>query len=187
MVEMNAVSRFFVNALGQRRNRRRTSWIVTNRPVLPGAECLEVGCGNADMALRLCEALAPSRYEATDLDPKQTDAARRHLEQQRPAGLPRPLTLSESDMLHLPFPDRSFDAVFCFAALHHASASHHDFSSVPKALAEIDRVLRPGGRFVYEEFLHNEKVRAWLKSGGFSEVAQTRRFRTELVVVRKGP
>ena len=44
----------------------------------------------------------------------------------------------------LPFPDASFDAVFCSLVL----CTVHD---VPAALGEILRVLRPGGRFAFVE------------------------------------
>jgi SAM-dependent methyltransferase len=44
-----------------------------------------------------------------------------------------------ADMKRLPFEDRYFDLVVCSASLHHSS-------DIPAALAEIARVLRPGGR-----------------------------------------
>ena len=58
----------------------------------------------------------------------------------------------------LPFPDRSFDRVFLMNVLDHVSAPHH-------GIAEIGRVLRPGGvlvlsvdtysgRTYYEKRLH---------------------------------
>ncbi len=44
----------------------------------------------------------------------------------------------------LPFPDASFDAVFCSLVF----CTVHD---VPAALAEVKRVLKPGGRFAFVE------------------------------------
>ena len=44
----------------------------------------------------------------------------------------------------LPFADASFDAVFCSLVL----CTVHD---VPAALAEVKRVLKPGGRFAFVE------------------------------------
>lgn len=47
------------------------------------------------------------------------------------------------DAHKLQFPDNSFDLVYGLAILHHLTLS--------EALAEIDRVLRPGGRIVFAE------------------------------------
>ncbi|MEM4240227.1 MAG: class I SAM-dependent methyltransferase [Candidatus Woesearchaeota archaeon] len=41
----------------------------------------------------------------------------------------------------LPFPDKSFDYVICLAVLHHLKPKDHE-----KALKEIQRVLKPGGK-----------------------------------------
>lgn len=186
MTEMTSVSRFFVNLLGRRKNPRRVRWLREHLRVPPGAACLEIGCGNGDMASGLCDAWNPLRYVATDLDPRQTAAARRFFERRYGDHPPPALSLQGADMLRLPFPSGSFGVVLCFEALHHASPSHHDFNEIPRALAEIDRVLNPGGIFVYEEFLHLEKVRAWLENRHYRELARLRRRRSELVVVSKG-
>jgi ubiquinone/menaquinone biosynthesis C-methylase UbiE len=87
--------------------------------------------------------------------------------------------------MHLRSSDGSFDVVFAFAAIHHASANHHDFSNVPLALAEIDRVLSPGGTLAYEEFVHKAAIRAWLAGRGYRSAAIARRWRREMVLAVK--
>ena len=49
------------------------------------------------------------------------------------------------DAIRLPYPDAALDAVFAFGVLHHVP----DWR---RALAEISRVLKPGGRYFLEEF-----------------------------------
>ncbi len=168
MAEMNRVSRFFVNTFSARRNARIYRWLQANLSLPAGAECLEIGCGNGDMAARIVDGMRPASYVATDLDPHQRESAKRCLATRYPQGIPGLLELRAADMLNLPFADGSLDAVFAFVAIHHASPNHHDFANVPHALEEIDRVLRPRGTLVYEEFVHKDRIRAWLVGAGVS-------------------
>jgi len=188
MAEMNRISRFFVNRSSARRNTRIYEWIRANLSLPAGATCLEIGCGSGDMAARLVDGFRPARYVATDLDPRQLDAAREALARRYPNGLPVALELRTADMLALPFPDASFDAVFAFVTIHHASPKHRDFANVPRALSEIDRVLKPMGFLVYEEIEHKENIRRWLLDHGLTLSGVQRNWKRESVVAKKrGP
>lgn len=182
---MGRVSRFFVNRFNARRNARVFAWVRDEAPLPDAATCLEIGCGNGDLASRIVHGFHPSRYVATDLDPRQLDAAREHLEKAYANGIPPTLELREADMLHLPFADGSFDSVLAVVSIHHASPNHHDPVNVPHALAEIDRVLRPGGALLYEEILHKEIIRSWLQAHGYALSGIRRGFKREAVVARK--
>ncbi len=185
MAEMNRISRFFVNRSSARRNTRIYEWIRANLSLPPGATCLEIGCGGGDMAARLVDGFRPARYVATDLDSRQLDAAREALAKRYPNSLPVALELRTADMLALPFPDASFDAVFAFVAIHHASPKHRDFANVPRALSEIDRVLRPVGSLVYEEIEHKEKIRQWLVDHRYALTSIQRNWKRESVLALK--
>jgi ubiquinone/menaquinone biosynthesis C-methylase UbiE len=187
MPEMNALARFFVNTFTGGVNRRRLRWLVANVRLPSNGVFLEVGCGNGDLAARIFDAAGPSRYVATDLDPRQVDVARRHLGVRYPRGIPPNLELREADMLALPFPDSYFDAVFAYTVLHHAGHSRHDFTEVPRALAEIDRVLRPDGKLVCEEFLHKEKIRSWFQERGYALSALGHRWSRDTFALSKPP
>jgi hypothetical protein len=69
MAEMNRVSRFFVNRSSARRNARIYDWVRANLSLPAGAACLEIGCGNGDMAARLVDGFRPARYIATEPRP----------------------------------------------------------------------------------------------------------------------
>ncbi len=185
MTEMNALSRFFVNLSARRRSHRRFAWILRHVRIPVSAQCLELGCGNAVFAAEFVAQFRPAAYQATDVDPDQLSAARRVLARRFPSGAPPELHLAQASMLKLPYPDATLDVVLAFVTLHHAGEDHHDFSAVRKALVEVNRVLRPGGLLVYEEFLHRDAIRAWLSEQGFQVEQSERRFRLERIAARK--
>ncbi len=186
MAEMGRISRFFVNRFNAGRNRRVVAFAKAHAPLPAGAACLEIGCGNGDLAAGLAESFSVARYVATDLDPRQLETARHHLSQRYPSGIPPALELRAADMLRLPFEDASFDAVVAVVSIHHATPNHHESTEVPQALAEIDRVLRPGGLLLYEEILHKDLIRSWLAHRGYVLSGVDRGFKRETVAARKG-
>jgi len=100
------------------------------------ASVLEVAAGTGvvtrAMAARLPETVA---ITATDLNQPMLDYA-------AAVGTSRPVRWREADAMDLPFDDHSFDAVVCqFGVMF--------FPDRPRAFAEICRVLRPGGRFLF--------------------------------------
>ena len=97
---------------------------------------LEVGCGPG----RLSVALAARGLEVTglDLDPAMIYRARWNAAK---ANLPSDLvpTFTVGDVASLPFPEATFDVVV-------STLSMHRWDDREAGLAEIGRVLRPGGR-----------------------------------------
>ena len=110
-------------------------------------DVLEIGAG----AGANLEFLAPGvRYTA--LEPNRFS---RELLARKAAELGLSATVVDGDAGQLPFPDESFDAVFCT----HVLCTIH---RVPLALAEVKRVLRPGGRFAFVEHVLAPD-RRWLR------------------------
>jgi SAM-dependent methyltransferase len=101
-----------------------------------GARVLEVGCGPGHLSHRL----AGRGLEATgvDLDPAMVERARASAARRGDTGQRRPMFLV-GDAAALAFPDNSFDLVVSTLSLHH-------WADPAAGLAEIGRVLRPGGR-----------------------------------------
>jgi len=99
---------------------------------------LEIGCGQGTGARISYDLFSPQRYVGVDLDPRMIRRAIR-----RSGTLPN-ATFLEGDVSSLEFPDATFDLVLDFGILHH----------VPNwrdALAEVHRMLRPGGEFLFED------------------------------------
>jgi ubiquinone/menaquinone biosynthesis C-methylase UbiE len=95
---------------------------------------LEVGCGVGAVLAVLGQEFPGVRLVGVDIEPKQLEFARGHLER---AGVEA--TLVEADARALPFDDESFDHVWMMWLLEH-------IADAPAALREARRVLTPGGR-----------------------------------------
>lgn len=102
-----------------------------------GARVLDLGAGECSVAAALAGPLGATEVWAVDAVPKQIWAAsERAAAGQRGPGL-RCLI---ADCRDLPFADASFDLIVANLVLHH-------IEPVAAVLAEVRRLLRPGGRF----------------------------------------
>jgi ubiquinone/menaquinone biosynthesis C-methylase UbiE len=113
-----------------------------------GERILEVGAGSGCYALEVAEAVGPGgAVDIVDGLPDRLDDAMRGA---RERGLDN-VTPTLGDGRYLPFGDAWFDGAYMMAAL-------GDVPDQPAALAELARVLRPGGRLVIGE-LHGDPHR----------------------------
>jgi SAM-dependent methyltransferase len=104
---------------------------------LKGKKVLEVSCGHGGGASYLVRTSDPASYTGLDLNRAGIDLCRkRH-------NLPG-LDFVCGNADNLPFADQSFDAVI------NIEASSY-YPSFPRFLAEVARVLRPGGHFLYAD------------------------------------
>jgi SAM-dependent methyltransferase len=108
-----------------------------------GARVLEVGCGPGRLSIRLAR---QHGLEVTglDLDPAMIQRARANADRRGDGQARRPSFLV-GDVAALAFPDSSFDLVVSTLSLHH-------WADPTAGLAEIGRVLRPGGRALVWDF-----------------------------------
>lgn len=117
-------------------------WLAWKGGELRGGVALELGCGRGEGVRIILKRFGAERVIGIDLDPKQIERARQRL----PEFDRNRIQLYVGDAAGLEFPDSSFDAVFDFAILHHVPEWR-------QALREIQRVLRPSGRFYFDEVL----------------------------------
>jgi len=144
-VLMNKAETFLINS-GPRRLLQR----FYEAPLLarlggrvPGGRVLEIGCGSGYGTRLILDRFGAAAVDAVDLDPGAVEAARGRL-----AGYGERVRLavgSATDLRGaLNAEDGVYDAVFDFAIIHHIE----DWRA---GLAEVARVLRPGGRFYFDE------------------------------------
>jgi 2-polyprenyl-3-methyl-5-hydroxy-6-metoxy-1,4-benzoquinol methylase len=104
-----------------------------------GVRILDVGCATGRLLERLAAAGA-RRLAGSDLAPRIVDVARARLASR---GVDADLRAADAESV-LPWPGGSFDVVTMTGVLHH-------FLRPEAALAEIARVLRPGGRLIVSD------------------------------------
>lgn len=110
--------------------------------VRPTGEALEIGAGSGAMAAGLLGRFPGLTVVATDYDPEMVATARRSLGQWSGRA-----TVEPADATNLPFDPGRFSLVVSCAMLHHVVEWE-------KALAEANRVLKPGGMLVGFDLLH---------------------------------
>lgn len=106
-----------------------------------GKAVLDLGCAGGFMA----ETLVDKGAVVTGLDPAAdaVEAARRHA-----AATGRTIRYDVGVGEDLPYDTRAFDAVVCVDVLEHVS-------NLARVLAEVERVLKPGGLFLFDTINRN--------------------------------
>jgi ubiquinone/menaquinone biosynthesis C-methylase UbiE len=130
----------------------------------PGQHLLEIGPGVGVHALPIAAALMPTGVlEVLDVQRPMLDDLMRRA---RSVGVSN-IRPRVGDARDLPYPDRSFDAVYLISVLGEVPDAH-------LALHELRRVLRPGGRLVVGEividpdFIALRTLREWTAAAGFA-------------------
>jgi ubiquinone/menaquinone biosynthesis C-methylase UbiE len=127
------------NALRRWGQQYGASWLQRLGGRVDGGRVLEVGCGRGVGVQIILQRFGAASVEAIDLDPKMVECARRRLA----AYDATRVRLSVGDVTCIQAPDATFDAVFDFGAMH----LEPDWR---KGIAEVRRVLKPGGKFFFE-------------------------------------
>jgi ubiquinone/menaquinone biosynthesis C-methylase UbiE len=111
-------------------------WVFDHFALPPQSSLLELGCGPGYVWSRNADRI-PEQWQITlsDFSPGMLQEARQNLQ-----AMHRPFMFKQVDAQAIPFGNESFDAVIANHMLYHVPDG-------AKALAEIHRVLKPGGVF----------------------------------------
>jgi SAM-dependent methyltransferase len=108
-----------------------------------GDRVLDAGCANGATTFRLLER-RPASVRAFDLSPRMVAAAREAALREDPEGV---VAFSEGNILEIGEPDGAFDLAYTIRVLINLPG----WPVQQRAIREIHRVLRPGGRYVLTE------------------------------------
>lgn len=114
---------------------------------LAGIAALDYGCGVGEWGVLM--ATEGARVTLLDLSPVAIEVGLRRAAANGVAHMVRGYARDASDLTC--FADREFDLIYASAALHHTL-------KYPNALAELLRVLRPGGRLILAETYGNNPI-----------------------------
>jgi demethylmenaquinone methyltransferase/2-methoxy-6-polyprenyl-1,4-benzoquinol methylase len=102
---------------------------------------LDIATGTADVAISLRK-LGPKNIVGLDLSEKMLEVGREKIRKRNLSGL---IQLVKGDSEQLPYPNDSFDAITVAFGV-------RNFENLKQGLAEMCRVVKPGGKVVILEF-----------------------------------
>jgi demethylmenaquinone methyltransferase / 2-methoxy-6-polyprenyl-1,4-benzoquinol methylase len=105
-------------------------------------QILDVATGTADMAIMTCKILGPEKIVGIDISNQMLELGRKKIEKE---GLTDKIQLQPGDSETINFGENTFDAVMVAFGV-------RNFENLDKGLAEMLRVLKPGGRLLILEF-----------------------------------
>lgn len=115
---------------------RRVARDVDGLALSPGARVLDVGTGPGALPTLIAGARPDLRIDAIDLSSEMIAQAT--------GSAPVSVTFAVADVARLPWPDGTFDLVV-------STISQHHWVDPTAGMAEVRRVLRPGGRaWIYD-------------------------------------
>lgn len=118
--------------------RRRAIWLLKG---LESPQILDIATGTGDLAIASLR-LKPQRVVGLDLSPQMLKVGEEKIKNKK---LDHIISMVEGDSENLPFKDEEFDAATVAFGV-------RNFENLNAGLLEINRVLKPGGKFVVLEF-----------------------------------
>ena len=117
--------------------------MMRQAPIEPHHDVLDIAGGTGDVSRWVAKTKHPAHIQCTDLVPEMLEVARMHEANGDFCGVP--IDFDVVDAQDIPYADASYDVVTMAYGI-------RNMPDRPRALAEMFRVLRPGGALVCLEF-----------------------------------
>jgi ubiquinone/menaquinone biosynthesis C-methylase UbiE len=121
----------------------------------PGSKVLEIACGTGRDSVLIADRIG----SAGELHLQDISGDMMRVCRQKLGNHPAVASFALANALHLPYPDKYFDAVYSFGAL-------GEFSDIARALKEMVRVTKIGGKVVAGD----ESVPVWLRNTDYYHI-----------------
>ena len=117
--------------------------MMKQAPISANDDVLDIAGGTGDVSFTVARAKHPRHIQCTDLVNEMLDVARAHYSDGASDGVP--VDFEVVDAQNIPYADASYDAITMAYGI-------RNMPDRPRALAEMFRVLKPGGSLVCMEF-----------------------------------
>lgn len=144
---------------------------------------LDVGCGRGLLLNAAARRLTTGKAYGIDIWNKQDQSGndpKVTMENARIEGVAERIEVVNGDMRNIPFPDDHFDVIVSSLAVHNL----YDRAERHKAISEMIRVLKPGGRLAILDFQHVQEYADVLRELGTLHVQMTGPYWTMFPPVR---
>jgi arsenite methyltransferase len=133
---------------------------------------LDVGCGRGLLLIAAAKRLPRGKavgidlWQAADLSGNRPEATLANAEAE---GVAERVEVKTGDMQQMPFPDGTFDVAVASMAIHNIPSA----AGRAKAIREISRVLKPGGRVALQDFMATGEHAQTLRDLGWQNVERS--------------
>lgn len=155
--------------------RRLIAALVDSLELRGDEQVLDMGCGSGMFLIACAQKLTHGKavgidiWSAVDQSDNSIERTDNNVEAEGVAGC---VELKTADMRSVPAGDSSYDVVVSSLAIHNISGEKER----EKALAEVVRVLKRGGRFVIVDIFYGEQYQDFFSQHGMISVAEPKNY-----------
>lgn len=139
--------------------------MLRNLELKGNEKVLDLGCGRGLVLCNIAKQLSDGEAHGIDLwlsKDQSGNSAEKALENADREGVKDKVTIHTGDICALPFPNNSFDVIISSLCLHNIK----DQEGRERALQELIRTLKPGGKFVIADIQRTKEYRNFLIAHG---------------------